>query len=67
MYITCFNNLYNTLTNGGSSSDISPYITKLQSAQSDVLARLSEVGGKTNRLELLSNPLLRGRTQLYQD
>jgi len=49
------NNLYHTLTEGGSASDIEAYVTPLQTAQSDVLANLSEIGGRSNRLDLLSN------------
>ena len=47
--------LYKTLMNGGSADEISVYTTKLQNCQSNVLALDAEVGGKTARLELLSN------------
>lgn len=49
------NGLYQALSGGGSQSDIQGYVDKLQDAQSDVLAHLSEIGGRTNRLKLLSN------------
>lgn len=47
--------LYNALESGSSGKSISPYIEQVQSAQEDVLSRLAEVGGKTNRLDLIEN------------
>lgn len=49
------NELYNALESGSSGKSISPYIEQVQSAQEDVLSRLAEVGGKTNRLDLIEN------------
>ncbi|MHB1313896.1 MAG: flagellar hook-associated protein FlgL [Christensenellales bacterium] len=47
--------LYKTLMNNGSAEEIAAYTTKLQNCQSNVLSLEAESGGKTARLELLSN------------
>jgi len=47
--------LYNALSTGESAEEISGYIEKLQGSQSHVLGLEAEIGGKVNRLELISN------------
>ena len=52
---TILDNFYNALNSDASPSELSGYITKIQDAQSNVLAIEAEIGGKTNRLELIQN------------
>lgn len=48
--------LYNDLINGASVEEIqNTYITKLQNMQSGLLAKAAELGGKTNRLDMLTS------------
>jgi flagellar hook-associated protein 3 FlgL len=54
--IGLFDDLYNSLNNTNSSaSDINKYIGELQQAQEHVLSMTSDIGGRTNRLDLLEN------------
>lgn len=47
--------MYNTiLDENTTASDISAYISNLQAAQYNTLAKISEVGGKINRLEIIT-------------
>lgn len=46
--------LYNSMKNGDSVDVISGTADKLQSAQSHMLALAAEIGGRTNRLDILS-------------
>lgn len=48
---------YNALMNDASTDELGGYITKLQDAQSNVMAIDAAIGGKTNRLELIQNRL----------
>ena len=55
------NNMFNILDGlisklgtGGTSSEISAYTEQLQGKQEDVLAQATEIGGRMNRLELVS-------------
>lgn len=48
-------NLYNALKSNESAEVIDEYVGKLQDCQTHVLAIESELGGRTNRLELVSN------------
>ncbi len=52
---TILDNFYNALNSDAPASELSGYITKLQDAQSNVLSIEAEIGGKTNRLELIQN------------
>jgi flagellar hook-associated protein 3 FlgL len=52
---TLFDNFYNALTSDASPDELSGYITKIQDAQGNALAIEAEIGGKTNRLELIQN------------
>ena len=47
--------LYKDLQSDAPPSTISGYISKLQSAQSRVLSKEAEVGGKINRMDLITN------------
>lgn len=47
--------LYKTLMAGGSSDEIMGYATKLQASQGNLLSLDAEIGGATNRLDLVSN------------
>jgi flagellar hook-associated protein 3 FlgL len=47
--------MYDTLMSGGSTADIAAYTPKLQNAQYDVLALEAEVGGRSNRLDLVES------------
>ena len=46
--------LYNALTTGADEAEISDYITKLQDAQTRILALDADIGAKMNRLDTLS-------------
>ncbi len=46
---------YNALMSDAPSDELGSYITKLQDAQDRVLSLGAEIGGKTNRLELIQN------------
>ncbi|MEL7608385.1 MAG: flagellar hook-associated protein FlgL [Bacillota bacterium] len=46
--------LYKALKNGGSPQEIAGYSSKLQNAQSDVLSLAAEIGGRSNRLDLVN-------------
>ena len=48
-------NLYNALMSDASADEISPYIEKLQSAQTNALSVAASIGGRVNRLELIQN------------
>ncbi len=52
---TVLDNFYNALNSDASPDELSGYITKIQDAQSNVLSIEAEIGGKTNRLELIQN------------
>lgn len=52
-----FNELFQALNDGTDSNRISESIGKLQDKQKDVLSQLAEVGGKTNRLDLIKTRL----------
>jgi flagellar hook-associated protein 3 FlgL len=52
---TVLDNLYNALNSDASATEISAYADKLQDSQSQVLSVLADIGGRVNRLELLSN------------
>jgi flagellar hook-associated protein 3 FlgL len=52
---TVLDNLYNALNGDAPASEISGYVGQLQDSQSHVLSVLADIGGRTNRLELLSN------------
>lgn len=47
--------LYKTLMAGGSSDEIMTYASKLQNNQSNLLSLDAEIGGTTNRLDLVAN------------
>lgn len=47
------NDLYNALKGDSSAEEISAYAGKLLDAQDRVLANLAEIGGRTNRLDLM--------------
>ena len=47
--------LYNALKSDASAEEISGYSKTLMDAQSRTLANLAEIGGKSNRLDLMSN------------
>ncbi len=55
-------NIYNlfqefeaALSGGGTGDELSAFIEKFQTAQSDVMAKTAEVGARTNRLTMLEN------------
>jgi flagellar hook-associated protein 3 FlgL len=52
---TVLDNLYNALSSGASADEISGYAGQLQDSQSHVLSTLADIGGRVNRLELISN------------
>jgi len=52
---TVLDNLYNALNSDASAEEISGYADKLQDSQSHVLSVLADIGGRENRLELVSN------------
>ncbi len=52
---TMLDGLYKDLQSGATPQTISSYISRLQSAQSRVLSKESEVGGKINRMDLVAN------------
>lgn len=47
--------LYQALKNGGTPEELAEYSGKLQNAQSDVLSLAAEIGGRSNRLDLVNN------------
>lgn len=47
--------LYQCLLNGGSQEEISKFITPLQDIQNHLLAKTAEIGGRTNRLDILTS------------
>ncbi|MGI6176579.1 MAG: flagellar hook-associated protein FlgL [Christensenellales bacterium] len=50
------NDLYNVLMDPDSTAtDISPYIEKLQAAQQQTLSYATDLGGKTNRLDMIDD------------
>jgi len=52
---TVMDDLYTALKSNASASELSGYVDKLKDSQSHVLALEAEIGGRTNRLELVSN------------
>ncbi len=52
---TTLDNFYKALKSDAPSDELSGYITKIQNSQNNVLAIEAEIGGKTNRLELIQN------------
>ncbi len=52
---TLLDDYYNALNSDASTDELSGYITKIQDAQGNVLSIEAEIGGKTNRLELIQN------------
>ncbi|MDD4683569.1 MAG: flagellar hook-associated protein FlgL [Eubacteriales bacterium] len=50
-----FDEMIDLLENDGSSEEISGMATKFQDKQNEILAMTAELGGRTNRLELISN------------
>jgi len=52
---TVLDDLYNLLKANGSTEEISTYIEKLQNSQSHLLNIEAELGGRTNRLDLIEN------------
>jgi flagellar hook-associated protein 3 FlgL len=52
---TMLDNLYNALKGGASADELTVYAGELQNAQSHVLSVLGDIGGRVNRLELISN------------
>ncbi len=53
--INILNGLTNLLDNNGSAADIAVYAEKMKNKQDDVLTQVANIGGRANRLELLSN------------
>jgi flagellar hook-associated protein 3 FlgL len=49
------NDLYETVNSGAGAEDINDYLTDLKGTQSHLLSLMAEFGGRTNRLEVLSN------------
>lgn len=47
--------LYDTVNNGGPAEEINNYISDLQAAQNHVLGITANIGGRVNRLEILSS------------
>lgn len=47
--------LYNTLTSGGTAEDIDNYISDLQDAQGHLLGITADIGGRVNRLDILES------------
>lgn len=47
--------LYNLLQTDATHDDLSPYITRLQDAQQEVLSEIADLGGRTNRLDLVTS------------
>lgn len=52
---TLLDNFYNALNSDAPTEELSGYITRIQEAQSNILSIEAEIGGKTNRLELIQN------------
>lgn len=52
---TLLDSFYKALSNDAPTEELSGYITRIQEAQSNVLSIEAEIGGKTNRLELIQN------------
>ncbi len=52
---TILDDFYQALESDASTDELGVFITKIQNAQSSVLAVDSEIGGKTNRLELIQS------------
>ena len=52
---TLMNNFYNALMGDATAEEISEYAGKLLSAQERILSNAAEVGGRSNRLELIAN------------
>lgn len=50
-----FNDFYNALKGDSTAEEISSYAGKLLDAQDRILSKLAEVGGRTNRLDLMEN------------
>jgi flagellar hook-associated protein 3 FlgL len=47
--------LADALDSGASTDVLEPFVGKLQSKQQDVLSMLADIGGRANRLEMMSN------------
>ena len=52
---TILDNLYNALKSDASAEELSGYTSKLLEGQSRVLSAVADIGGRVNRLELISN------------
>lgn len=52
---TLLDSFYNALNSDAPASELSGYVSKIQDAQSNVLSIEAEIGGKTNRLELIQD------------
>lgn len=52
---TMLDDFYNALNADATPQELSGFITKIQDAQNNVLSIEAEIGGKTNRLELIQN------------
>lgn len=52
---TVLDNLYNALNSDASADELSGYVDQLQDCQSHVLSVVADIGGRVNRLELISN------------
>lgn len=50
-----FSEFSTALSNGASSEELSGFMTRFQSAQSDVMARIAEIGARDNRLTMMEN------------
>ena len=50
-----FNDFYNALTEGKSGQELSNYIERFQNAQNHVLLLTTEIGGRTNRLDMIED------------
>lgn len=48
-------NLYKDLTSDAPAKDIGEHIKGLQDSQADILAQMAELGGRDNRLEMITN------------
>lgn len=47
--------LVDVLKNGGTGEEISPFIDALQEKQNDILSITAEIGGRINRMDMLSS------------
>ncbi len=50
-----FSEFSTALSNGAPSEELSGFMTRFQSAQSDVMARIAEIGARDNRLTMMEN------------